>query len=55
MRQALPHLLAIDKLTSCRGKAYGIFDVKWLFFATAIMFEVGSAICGAAPNMNVGS
>ncbi|PNP56718.1 hypothetical protein THARTR1_03414 [Trichoderma harzianum] len=34
------------------GKAYGIFDVKWLFFATAVMFEVGSAICGAAPNMN---
>ncbi|KAL7946936.1 MFS general substrate transporter [Trichoderma barbatum] len=34
------------------GKAYGIFDTKWLFFATAVLFEVGSAVCGAATNMN---
>ena len=34
------------------GKAYGIFSVKWLFIATVILFEVGSTICGAAPNVN---
>ncbi|KAL8971655.1 MAG: hypothetical protein Q9183_000944 [Haloplaca sp. 2 TL-2023] len=34
------------------GKAYGIFSVKWLFIATVILFEVGSTVCGAAPNVN---
>jgi MFS family permease len=34
------------------GKAYGTYSVKWLFITTVILFEVGSAICGAAPNVN---
>jgi MFS family permease len=34
------------------GKAYGIFNIKWMFFACVILFEVGSALCGAAPNMD---
>lgn len=34
------------------GKAYGIYRVKWLFVSTVILFEAGSAICGAAPNVN---
>ncbi|KAI4104568.1 MAG: hypothetical protein L6R37_003172 [Teloschistes peruensis] len=34
------------------GKAYGVFSVKWLFIATVILFELGSAVCGAAPNVN---
>ncbi|KAI5854504.1 major facilitator superfamily domain-containing protein [Durotheca rogersii] len=33
------------------GKAYGIFNVKWLFLSCVIVFELGSVICGAAPNM----
>ncbi|KAH9906347.1 MFS drug efflux transporter [Xylariomycetidae sp. FL2044] len=33
------------------GKAYGLFSVKWLFVFNIFLFEVGSAICGAAPNM----
>jgi MFS family permease len=33
------------------SKAYGVFDIKWLFLAHIVMFEVGSAICGAAPTM----
>lgn len=35
-----------------RGKLFGQFDNKTLFLATVLIFEVGSAICGAAPNMN---
>lgn len=35
------------------GKALGVFNVKWYFIAMVIGFEVGSAICGAAPTMNV--
>jgi MFS family permease len=34
------------------GKAYGIYSVKWLFISTVMLFEVGSAICGGAPNVN---
>ncbi|KAI9164036.1 Efflux pump DEP3 [Paramyrothecium foliicola] len=34
------------------GKAYGVYDVKWMFLACVVIFEVGSVICGAAPNMN---
>jgi hypothetical protein len=34
------------------GKAFGIFDIKWLYVGSLILFEVGSAICGGAPNMN---
>lgn len=34
------------------GKAYGVFNVKWLFMSMVITFEVGSVICGAAPNMS---
>ncbi|KAI1263591.1 major facilitator superfamily domain-containing protein [Xylariaceae sp. FL1019] len=34
------------------GKAYGAFDVKWLYFGSLTMFAAGSALCGAAPNMN---
>ncbi|KAK7739640.1 hypothetical protein SLS53_005607 [Cytospora paraplurivora] len=34
------------------GQAYGTFSVKTLFLASVILFEVGSALCGAAPNMN---
>ena len=34
------------------GKAYGIFDVKWLYCGSLFIFAVGSALCGAAPTMN---
>lgn len=33
------------------GKAYGIFTVKWLFIFGIVLFEVGSVVCGAAPDM----
>lgn len=34
------------------GKLYGLFDAKWLYITSSIVFNVGSAVCGAAPNMN---
>lgn len=33
------------------GKAYGVFNIKWMFLSCFILFEAGSALCGAAPNM----
>jgi len=34
------------------GKAFSIFNVKWLYVGSLIMFAAGSALCGGAPNMN---
>lgn len=34
------------------GKIMGLFSVKWAYVTSIIIFEVGSAICGAAPTMN---
>jgi MFS family permease len=33
------------------GKAYGVFNIKWMFVSCVVLFEVGSVLCGAAPNM----
>ncbi|AEO65517.1 uncharacterized protein THITE_119631 [Thermothielavioides terrestris NRRL 8126] len=42
-------------LTSCAfqlvfGKLYTVFAVKTVFLGSIVLFEVGSAVCGAAPN-----
>lgn len=34
------------------GKAFGIFNTKWLFFGCLANFAAASALCGAAPSMN---
>jgi MFS family permease len=34
------------------GALYTSFNMKWIFVASVILFEVGSAICGAAPSMD---
>lgn len=42
-------------LTSCSfmllgGKLYTLFDPKWVYLGALVVFEVGSAVCGGAPN-----
>ncbi|KAH8423653.1 MDR family MFS transporter [Aspergillus melleus] len=32
------------------GKFYSTMGIKWVFLIALVVFEVGSAICGAAPN-----
>jgi hypothetical protein len=32
------------------GKLYTIFDIKSTFLAAVFLFELGSAVCGSAPN-----
>lgn len=34
------------------GKAYAVFNTKWLFISCVSMFAAGSALCGGAPNMS---
>jgi MFS family permease len=34
------------------GNLYSAFNIKWVFFTTVVLFEVGSVICGAAPTMS---
>ncbi|RJE26387.1 Major Facilitator Superfamily [Aspergillus sclerotialis] len=33
------------------GKVYGVFNAKYVYLFNIILFELGSAVCGAAPNM----
>ncbi|TIC90861.1 Efflux pump patC [Colletotrichum higginsianum] len=33
------------------GKVYGVFNIKWVYIFNIFLFEAGSALCGAAPNM----
>lgn len=42
-------------LTTCAfqlpyGRAYTLLDTKYTFLSSILIFEVGSVICGAAPN-----
>lgn len=34
-----------------RSKLFASFNQKHLFISGVVIFEIGSAICGAAPNM----
>ena len=34
------------------GKAYAVFNTKWLYVTCLAMFAAGSALCGGAPSMN---
>ncbi|XDG04599.1 hypothetical protein ABKA04_004214 [Annulohypoxylon sp. FPYF3050] len=34
------------------GRLYGQFNAKWFYIFNVFIFEVGSAVCGAAPNIN---
>ncbi|KAH6986651.1 major facilitator superfamily domain-containing protein [Ilyonectria destructans] len=35
-----------------QGRAFGLFNVKTLMLSSIFIFEVGSAVCGAAPTSN---
>jgi predicted MFS family arabinose efflux permease len=32
------------------GKIYQLYDTKWTFLVSIVIFEAGSALCGAAPS-----
>lgn len=34
------------------GKIFFQFNTKWTYIISVAIFEIGSAVCGSAPNMN---
>lgn len=42
--------LTVAAFQSTWGKAYKYFPMKWTFLLAVFIFEVGSLICGVAPN-----
>jgi MFS family permease len=34
------------------GKLYTLFNAKWLYIGSVILFMAASALCGAAPTMD---
>ncbi|GAB1314569.1 Efflux pump patC [Madurella fahalii] len=34
------------------GSLFNNFNMKWIFISGVVLFEVGSVLCGAAPNMD---
>ncbi|MCJ1243995.1 hypothetical protein MMC30_001192 [Trapelia coarctata] len=45
-------------LTSCAiqllfGRIYTFYAIKWVFLPAIALFEIGSAVCGAAPGGGV--
>ena len=44
--------LAAASLLLFWGKIFATFNSKWLFILSVVIFEAGSALCGAAPNMD---
>lgn len=45
-------LLGSVATTSLFGSLFSKLEVKWLYIGSILAFEIGSAICGAAPSMN---
>lgn len=52
-RRSFPFTAVEGILSHDRGKAYGIFNMKWIYIATLLLFEIGSTLCGAANNMDM--
>lgn len=44
------YLLCATALQPTYGKMYQNFSLKWLFVTVVSIFEIGSLICGVAPN-----
>lgn len=45
-------LLTISASQPFFGRLYSTFAPKWIFLVSLLIFELGSLLCGAAPNSN---
>ena len=39
-------------LTLPSGQIYQIFNAKWIYVLSVLVFEIGSTVCGAAPTID---
>ena len=46
------YLLATCAFILVYGRVYTFYNTKWVFLSGIVLFEVGSAVCGAAPSSN---
>ncbi|KAG6015205.1 hypothetical protein E4U54_003995 [Claviceps lovelessii] len=46
------YMLATSACQLLFGRIYRFYSTRWTFLASIVVFEVGSALCGAAPNSN---
>ncbi len=44
------YLVTASALQPTYGRIFTLFDIKWSFLGAMTTFEVGSLICGVAPN-----
>ncbi|KAK5659837.1 hypothetical protein OQA88_13300 [Cercophora sp. LCS_1] len=44
------YMLTNACFTPVFGRIYKLYSTKWVFLSSIVVFEVGSALCGAAPN-----
>jgi MFS family permease len=35
------------------GQMFQVFNAKWLYILGVVVFEIGSAVCGGAPTMDI--
>lgn len=49
-RSLTAYLLTTSALQLLFGKIYSFWSVKWVFLTTVAIFELGSLLCGVAPN-----
>lgn len=43
-------MVAIGAFQLFFGKLYTFFSIKWVYLTAILIFEIGSLVCGAAPN-----
>jgi MFS family permease len=44
------YMLATACLFPISGRIYQLYSTKWVFLTSLVIFEAGSALCGAAPS-----
>lgn len=49
---AVSFLLGAAATNLIWGKIFGQFNAKWMYIICLVLFEAGSAVCGAAPTMD---
>jgi MFS transporter, DHA2 family, glioxin efflux transporter len=50
---AAAYFMTFGAAQTSAGKVYKYFDLKWSFLISMLIFEIGSLICGIAPNSKI--